>query len=385
MVPDNPRAALIAVALGSLVALSGIGPGLAAATQQPAAVEQPDRAVSTAQQPTDETNESAPSGSEVIDRFEERVESLDTLVMTYETEVNRGENRTSSTETRRWVDYENDRTRTETETDRTHTITVRNESRTVIYDVENNEVNRFENDGDVATPELVTGLFDDTEIAFAGTERIDGERTYRLEVTRPDAATDVEQTVWLDADTYFTTRVAIDANDERDGDELVVDIRNVTLNEPIPEERFTIDIPEDAEESGYSMPEQTTYDSLDALQEGTDATITEPDVPDAYQFTEGRVLETENYHAVTLSYGTDDGSEVSVSRMLNGGPDFDYGELDIYTELDIGNRTGYYTEYEHDGGTTSVLVLPCENSTYSVFGGLSEDEITGVGESLACT
>ena len=54
------------------------------------------------------------------------------------------------------------------------------------------------------------------------------------------------------------------------------------------------------------------------------------------------------------------------------------------TMFDIGTRSGYYTEYDYDGDTTVVLVVPCEDATYSLSGELSKDEITNVGQSLDC-
>jgi len=401
MVPDNLRAAVLAVTLGSLVALSGVPVGGAVAAQQPSdavqstqlSFEDPNR--DSDSDPSNENqnenqNETdsdspAPSGEEVVERFEERVESLDTLVMTYETNVTVDGNTTMGTERRMWVDYENDRVRTETETNRTHTITVRNESRTVTYDVENEQVNRFDTVGNLSDPTPVGGLVTDTELTYEGRERLDGEETYRLSATPTDAnetSGTVDVTVWLDADTYFPTKVTSELLGGDYDYEMTGHFRNVSLNEPIDDDRFTIDVPEDAEEPDISPPNVRTYESLSELRNETDRSVPSPDVPEACDFERGYVMDDEDYQSITLRYATDDGENLHVVKRPATG--YDFGESDVYEPVEVGNETGYYSEYEYDGNTTSVVVLPCEGTTYSVSGDLSKAASIDVAESLAC-
>jgi outer membrane lipoprotein-sorting protein len=384
MVPETNRATLAAVLLGSLVALSGIGTGAAALAGQPAAVE-PSTAHGQSL-PADAANDSSrPAGEEVVESVRERVASLDTLVMTYESSVTVDGEQSMTTERRLWADYENDRVRTETETDRVDVITVHNESGTVTYDVENEQVNRIEGD-DWSGPETPVDRFlDESDLTYETRERLDGELTYRLEMTPADGESTAwldRATVWVDADTFFPTKFVVDSEVDGSTYESTTRIRNVSLNEPIPDERFTIDIPADAEESSYSVPERTSYDSLAALQDGTDRTAPSPDVPDAYRFVEGYTVESEDYAAMGLRYATEGGETLHVSKRPAA--DYDYDETDMYEELDVGDRTGYYTEYEFDGETMSTLVLDCTDSTYTVFGGLSQSESVDVAESLGC-
>jgi|GEM_PF-2906706 len=403
MVPDNLRAAVLAVTLGSLVALSGVPVGGAVAAQQPSDAVQstqlsfddadrdpdpdldPDQDSENRNQNPNETDPDppSPSGEEVIERFEQRVTSLDTLVMTYETNVTVDGNTTMGTERRMWVDYENDRIRTETETDRTHSITVRNESRTVTYDVESEQVNRFDTVGNLSQPTPVGGLVTDTELTYEGSERLDGEETYRLSVTPTDAngtAGTADVTVWLDADTYFPTKVTSELTGDDYEYDMTAHFRNVSLNEGIGEDRFTIDIPEDAEEPDVSVPNVTTYESLPELREGTDRSVPSPDVPDAYEFERGHVMDDEDYQSITLRYATDDGDDLHVVKRP--ATEYDFDESDVYEPVDVGNTTGYYSEYEYDGNTTSTVVLPQEDVTYTVSGDLSRTETIDVAESL---
>ncbi|WP_136718505.1 DUF2092 domain-containing protein [Halorientalis salina] len=385
MVPDNLRAALIAVTFGALVVASGVT-GAAAMTDQSPTAEQPEEQTeSTSSDADEQTDSPSPDGEEVIETFEERVSSLDTLVMAYETNVTMNDNRTMTTLQEMWVDYENDRIRTETETDRTETITVRNESKTVTYDVENNQVNRFDNTGDTGPKTMVDRMLNNSELSYDGRERLDGEQTYRLEVTPTN--TDgmdgsVDATVWLDTDTYFPTKMATNIDSGESEYEMTAQFRNVTLNESIPDDRFTVDIPDDAEEPDHSMPNRSTYDSLSALQDNTNRSVPDPDVPDAYNFDRGDVIDGDDYHAITLRYTNGDGESLHVATRSATG--FNYSDSEQFDAVDVGNQTGYYTDYEYNGNTTSILVLDCADNSYSLSGRLSKEEIIDIGESLDC-
>jgi outer membrane lipoprotein-sorting protein len=387
MVPDILRTATVAVLFSALVVCSGIGTGAAAIADGSTDAEQhaTTPADATDGAADDDANGSAPpAGDEVVERFRERLGSLETAVMTVETNVTVDGNRTTSTEQRTWVDYENDRLRSEIETDRSETITVRNESWTVTYDVENEQVHRFENDGDAGPRTTVDRLLNGSDLGYEGRERLDGEATYRLRVEPTNTGSmsgSVDATVWVDTETYFPEAAHVETDSERFDYEMDAQFRNVTLNASIPADRFTIDVPEDAEEPDYSMPERTSYDSLSALRNGTNRSVPDPDVPAAFDFEEGSVVEGDDYHAITLRYADDEDSlHVSKRPAI----DYDYGESDRYEAVTVGNHTAYYTEFEYNETTTSVLVLPCADSTYSLFGDLSKEESVDVAESLAC-
>jgi len=387
MVPDTLRTATVAVLFSALVVFSGIGTGAAAIADGSTDAEQhaTTPADATDGAADDDANDSAPpAGDEVVERFRERLGSLETAVMTVETNVTVDGGRTTSTEQRTWVDYENDRLRSETETDRTETITVRNESWTVTYDVENERVHRFENDGDAGPRTTVDRLLNSSDLGYEGRERLDGEATYRLSVEPTNTGSmsgSVDATVWVDTETYFPEAAHVETDSESFDYEMDAQFRNVTLNASIPADRFTIDVPEDAEVPDYSTPERTTYDSLSALRNGTNRSVPDPDVPAAFDFEEGTVVEGDDYHAITLRY-TDGDERLHVSKRP--AIDYDYGESDTYETVSVGDHTAYYTEFEYNETTTSVLVLPCADTTYSLFGDLSREESVDLAESLAC-
>ncbi len=384
MVPDSLRTALIAVTLGSLLVLSSVATGAGAIASQPTTVEQPTQAP---QSTATDAADSPPADGEVVETFTDRMSSLDTVVMTYEMNMTFDSNRTSSVENRLWIDVENDRVRTETNSERMETITVRNDSETVTYDVENNQVSRFDRTGETGLQTSIDRLVTENEFTYEGQETIDGEETYRLAVTPTETDTmadSTDTTLWLDTDTYFPTKLAHDASGENYEYEMVMDIQNVSLNEPIADDRFTIDIPADAETLDNSLPDRTTYDSLSELRANATQSVPSPAVPEGYHFAEGSIIENTDFSMVSLQYATDDDDVFHVTKRQSSATDDNYDEIDRYEAVEIGDHTGYYAEFEYEGTATSVLNVNCDSTKYSVSGDLSKEESIDVAESVTC-
>lgn len=384
MVPDSLRTALIVVTLGSLLVLSSVATGAGAISSQPTTVERPTQAT---QSTATDAADSPSADGEVVETFTDRMSSLDTVVMTYEMNMTFDSDRTSSAENRLWLDAENNRVRTETNSERMETITVRNESETVTYDVENNQVSRFDHTDEMGQQTLIDRLVTENEFTYDGQETIDGEETYRLAVTPTETDTmadSTDTTLWLDADTYFPTKLAHDASGENYEYEMVMDIRNVSLNEPIADERFTIDIPADAETPDDSPLDRTTYDSLSELRTDTTQSVPSPDVPDGYRFAEASIIENTDFSLLSLQYVTDSDDVFHVTKRQNSSTGYDYDETDRYEAVEVGNHTGYYAEFEHEGTTTSILNVNCDSTDYGISGDLSKEESIEVAESLTC-
>ncbi|ELY83947.1 DUF4367 domain-containing protein [Natrinema gari] len=384
MVPDSLRTALIAVTLGSLLVLSSVATGAGAVSSQPTTVEQPTQAT---QSTATDAADSPPTDGEVVETFTDRMASLDTVVMTYEMNMTFDSDRTSSVENRLWIDAENDRVRTETNSERMETITVSNESETVTYDVENNQVSRFDHTGETGPQTSIDQLITENEFAYEGQETIDGEATYRLDMTPTESNTmadSADTTLWIDTDTYFPTKLTRDASGENYEYEMVMDIRNVSLNEPIADDRFTIDIPADADTPDNSPLDRTTYDSLSELRADTTQSVPSPAVPEGYHFAEGSVIENTDFSMLSLQYVTDGDDVFHVTKRHHSATGGNYDELDRYEAVEVGDHTGYYAEFEFEGTTTSVLNVNCDSTKYSVSGDLSKEESIEVAESLTC-
>ena len=379
MVPDDLRTALLAVTFGSLLVSSSVVAGAAATSLQPT----PEQPAQTSQSHGASTP-SAPDAEAVVEQFRDRMASLDTVVLTMESEVQTNGNQTTTAEQRLWVDYQNDRIRTERETNQSETITVRNQSKTVIYNVGENTVSTFNNTSNVTAGIPLDRTLNTSKLSYAGTDQIDGERTYRLNVTPASRSAmsdsrSVDATLWIDAETYFPQRIHIATDGDNIEYETTSRFQNVTLNSSIPDDQFTIDIPDDAEKPGYES-NMETYESLSALRNGTSHTVPEPDLPEAYSFEQARVFDSSDYHSITLQYEAANNETVTISTRSPTAVEYD--DVERYEEVDVDGHTAYFTEFEFGGATTAVLTLSRDNATVSIVGDLSKSETIETAESL---
>ncbi|MFC6974460.1 DUF4367 domain-containing protein [Halomicroarcula sp. GCM10025709] len=254
------------------------------------------------------------------------------------------------------------------------------------YSVEDNTVHRY-NSSFSDRPADVTGLssiVNNSEATFEGRERLDGEETYRLSL-KPDldamAATgEVTVTLWLDTDSYFLEKAHMVANSENHTVETTQDYRNVSLNESLSDERFTIDIPDDAEEPGHSGFEMTDYESLSALRSNATQDVPSPDLPDEYSFDHGYIVENDGNTSLSLKYTTDANETIRVGHKSTSG--FNYSESDRFETVEVGNQTGWYTEFDNGDSTTVMLAWHHDNSEYTVSGTVNESEVIDIAESI---
>ncbi|WP_175452955.1 DUF2092 domain-containing protein [Halorientalis regularis] len=344
----------------------------------------PEQSAQTSGAP-DASQPPAPDAEVVVETFRDRMASLDTVVLTMESEVQMNGNQTTTAEQHLWVDYQNDRIRTERETNQSETITVRNQSKTVIYNAAENTVSTFNNTGNVTTGIPLDRTLNTSKLSYVGTEQIDGEQTYRLNVTPANASAmpdtqSVDATLWIDTETYFPQQIHIATDGENFKYETTSRFQNVTLNTSIPDDQFTIDIPDDAEKPGYES-NMETYESLSALKNGTSHTVPEPDMPESYSFEQARVFDSSDYHSVTLQYEAANNETVTISTRDS--TEVNYEDVERYDEVDVGGHTAYYTEFEFGGSSTAALTLPRDNSTVSIVGDLSKSETIEIAESIA--
>lgn len=399
MNPGKLTAPLIAVLLGALLVLAGVTTG---------AVEMPQQDTATDAQPTptptenpadggesnnepatanERTNET-PTGDEILSTYQNRTASLDTLVMTVETNITTDGNETYSSEKDVWVDYENERSRTERTSEYGKTITVRNETATVTYNVEENSVSRF--NGSLTDrqfdPTGLNQLINNSDATFEGREQLNGEETYRLSLepntTDLTVTGSFNITVWVDAETYFPTQAHSSMSSEEYSFETTQQYRNVTLNESLSDERFTIDIPDDAEEPSSSDYEMTSYESLSNLRTNATQEVPSPDLPANYSFDSGYIVEHDNDTSLTLRYTAGENETLTVSQRSGDG--FDYSESEGFESVDVGSQTGWYNEHDTGETTVAMLAWDCGGNRYSVSGPLEKSQLKDIAESITC-
>lgn len=395
MNPDTLKAPLVAVLLGALLVLAGVTTG---------AVQMPQQDTTTDAQPTPtpteddtdggENNEERATatetrtGGEILSTFQNRSDARETLVMTVERNITTGGNETYSTEKDVWVDYENERIRTERSSDYGETITVRNESTTVTYNVEENSVSRF--NATVTDRQLdPTGLdrlANNSDATFEGREQLGGEETYRLSIepnmTGTPVTGSVNITVWLDAETYVPKQTHSAVSSENYSFETTQQYRNVSLNETLSEDRFTIDVPDDADDPGSADYEMTSYESLSNLRANATQDVPSPTLPENYSFDSGYSLAHDGDSSLTLRYTAGENETLTVSQRSGDG--FNYSESEDFEPVDVGPQTGWYNEYDTDNTTVAMLAWDCNGSRYTVAGPLEKSEIIAIGESIEC-
>jgi len=399
MNPDTLKAPLVAVLLGALLVLAGVTTGAVQIPQQDTATD-----AQPTQTPTDDDtdggeNDDEPTtatkqntenltGDRILSTFQNRSDSLDTLVMTAETNITTDDNETHSTEKKIWVDYENKRIRTERTSDYGETITVRNESTTVTYNVEENSVSRFNSSvtDRQFDPTGLERLINNSDATFEGREQLDGEETYRLSLepymTGTPVTGSVNITVWLDAETYFPKQAHSAVSSENYSFETTQHYRNVSLNESLSDDRFTIDVPDDAEEPSSSDFDMTSYESLSNLQANTTQDVPSPTLPENYSFESGYIVEHDNDTSLTLRYTAEENERLTVSQRSGDG--FNYSESDAFESVEVGSQTGWYNEYDAGDTTVAMVAWDCDGSRYTVSGPLEKSETIDIAESIHC-
>jgi len=399
MNPDRLKAPLVAVLLAALLVLAGATTGAVEIPQQDTDADaqstptptvdatdgdEPTSEPATTSEDTDET----PSGDEILSASENRLSSLETLVMSVETNITTGENETYSTEKDVWVDYENDRIRTERASDYGETVTVRNESQTVTYNVDENSVSRFNSSLTERRfdPTGLDRLFNGSDATLEGRERLDGEETYRLslEPNTTELATvdSFDITVWVDAETYFPKEASTVVSSENYSFETTQRYRNVSLNESLSDDRFTIDVPDDAEEPSSSDYDFRSYESLSNLRANATGDVPSPELPENYSFDDGYIVEHDGDVSLTIRYTAGANETLTVSRLSGDG--FNYSESHEFESVDVGNRTGWYNEYDTGDSSVAMVAWDCDGARYTVSGHLERSETVDIAESITC-
>jgi len=228
---------------------------------------------------------------------------------------------------------------------------------------------------------------DEFGVRYEGTDTVADREVYVVsiepETTDDNAAVfeEYEQTLYGDTEWFLPLKTHTEWEMDGRHVETTTTYRNVTFEPGVDDDRFRFDPPENVTITDTGFPSPERYDSAAELRANTEFPVPEPDVPDAYTFEEGVVTAGADHDSITLRYAAGDESLHVVRRSASG---YDLAESDTSRAGDVGNDTAYYTEYEFDGDTTAVVVLPCGDVTYSVSGPLSKGESLGIAESLGC-
>jgi len=363
MIPTKSRPAILAALVAAMLVTSGTAGVAFAATP----------AMDDGQQQID--------GDEVIEAFQEQIESLDTVQFTRTAEVTY-DNETITTTVRVAADLDDTQKRVETvnATSGSNTTTVWNGSNVTTYYPDEDRVSEYEVTGTSLLPRI-QGMANESLITYEynGTVTVNGQETYVLEAV-PEAGTqqtEASATLYIDKETYFPVQVESQTNSEDFAHTSTVTYENVTLGEEIPDETFELDLPDDVDDEPEStMPDVTRHDSYDSLASDTDLSVPDADLAHGFSFDGGAVVDAEDFHSVSLSY-TDGEESISVVTRADPITSFDHSDSDRYEAVEVGDTTGYV--YESD----DFLALYVEgDQPYTIYGEISEGTATDVAEAI---
>ncbi|MWG36852.1 LolA family protein [Halomarina oriensis] len=200
-------------------------------------------------------------------------------------------------------------------------------------------------------------------VEYAGTATVDGRETHVVRLVTED--TDGEfavrnQTVYLDAEHFFPIRQRMAFRMDGNVTRYDVTYRNVTFDPNVSTDRFRFDPPEGTTVSETSLPESTTYDSVEALRAETNASVGDPTVPDGFSLREARyTVSTErNYTTVTRTYENETGV---LSVAVRNRTDL-FSGVGESENVSLGPVTGQYREF----GASRSVSWTANGSYYSV-------------------
>lgn len=351
MFPDRNRTALLAVLLAATVLLSGCSAAI------------------------------GPLGNDaqqsVADTVQHRIERIDGFSAVEESTITVG-NETRTSRVRLWVDLAHGRVRSETLAPerRAGDVMVVNDTAVLSYDASENTATRMNNSG-LGTGASQLGsqldtLFERYDVSYQGTERLDGQQTYRLRLTSAnESRLATNLTMWVGTDSQFPLKIRYETSGVLNST-ATIRFRNVSINPGLSADRFTIDLPDGASVRTPSF-DVNTYDSRAALANATSGPVPHPEVPDGFEF----------------QTGTRVGNDTVVEQYTNGTAPLLVRRT--AGEEDVGTRGGEsITVNGHEGryrsaGRAGTVTWHCNGATYAVSGGLSRSALRSVAASLDCS
>jgi outer membrane lipoprotein-sorting protein len=360
------RPAALAVLATALLMTSAFAGGVAADSPSPAAADRTD----------------TPDGDEIIDAFVERISSLETAQYTQTSETTYN-NQTYSQTIRVAADLEDFQKRTETvsTTVGSNTTTVMNETAAVTYNEDENTVSEYNITGQMVLPRIeVLANQSQIEYDYRGTATVEGQDTHVLvgsPVQQSPSNSDVQSsvTIYVHAETSFPVQIETETNTENGEFKSTVTFDNVTLDEPIPDSTFDIDVPDDATDP-TTTTEYSSYESYSNLAANTNLSIPGAEVPGDFDFDHGTIVDSENYNSVGLSY-TDGDQIVTVNTRASTLSDFDYSDSNRYESVDLGDTTGYL--YSHEDFTSLHWET---DQTYYLYGQVSNETAVTIAQAI---
>jgi outer membrane lipoprotein-sorting protein len=315
-------------------------------------------------------------GEAVVDAFQDRIESLETVQYTHSVSY---ESTNSTYTTEVVADLTSSVARTEPLS--RNTTTIINETHATTYNADANHLTVVERAGDTVLPEL-TPYANESKVdyEYLGTETVDGQDTFALALT-PDIgadqmAYDASITLYIDMQTYFPVQSVTEWTADGESFQSTATFDDVVLNEPVDEETFELDVPDDAtDQQDQPEFETTEYESYETLVENANLSVPDGEL-DSFSFESATVVDSENMYLMSLTYT--DGEEtvtVNVEEIPENG--FDFSEADSFEAVSVGDTTGYLST--NDGFANLVVD---GDQRYAITGQTDAETVIDIGVAL---
>ena len=255
-------------------------------------------------------------------------------------------------------------------------VTVNDGETLFMYDASENTVTEYNVSYDpesaaFASEELIANALNESNVSYEGTDTVADRDVHVIELT--DTETNGTTTVWVDQEFWYPLKyeTTMERGDQQLSTTMVYE--EVAFNEGLDDGTFEFEPPADATVEQYEPPETETFDSVAAVDDGTPFNVSAPDLPDRFEFQEGRITDAGDRHSAYMSYTTDD-EQVSFSVTNTTAYDPN-GET-----VEIGDTEGTFSEY----GDVRSVTWDCNGVRYSLSGELDRETLVDSAASVSC-
>jgi hypothetical protein len=176
--------------------------------------------------------------------------------------------------------------------------------------------------------------------------------------------------------TYFPVQSVTEWTTDGESFQSTATFDDVVLNEPVDEETFELDVPDDAtDQQDQPEFETTEYESYETLVENASLSVPDSEL-DSFSFESATVVDSENMYLMSLTYT--DGEEtvtVNVEEIPENG--FDFSEADSFEAVSVGDTTGYLST--NDGFANLVVD---GDQRYAITGQTDAETVIDIGVAL---
>ncbi len=263
------------------------------------------------------------------------------------------------------------------------------------YDPKTNTVMKMEmpetlDAGEMDYVGIIGEFLSETDVSLLGMEEIDGRSAYLLETSPKEEGEGIQLLdgvkLWVDKETWMPLRYEM--YDSEGGLMIELEIRDLKVNQGIPDSEFVFEVPEGAtvktvDLDSFEIPEQTT---LEEARESAGFEILVPEyLPEGYAFNQSAVLnnswiapEGQACETVSLIYENKEEDIISLSETVYETEAPENAIMDSAEDISVNGKDGKYLVF----GDMKILRWKIGNVNLSLTVSLEKDELLKIAESI---